>query len=1091
MAILLEWPFHYLVPLSIVIRTSLAIIFILTACQSDDRSVQKNDSCFSGDNIIELEFQNLIKSDSLSVIDFHYLYNGGGVGVADFNGDGHQDVFLGGNLVSCRLYSGDGAFSFTDVTAAAGLMTDVWVNGVSLVDINADGKKDIYLSVGGPDCQKAPCSNLLFINHSTETKFAFEEAADRYGLNLKGYSQQGLFFDADNDGDLDLYQVQNFVDPKSKNYPQPKRYFSKQSFDMFLENTFDATGQHSYEDRSEEWNVQLPGFGLGVAMTDFNEDGFLDLYIANDFITDDILYLNQEGKSFVDYSHKLLKHTSYNSMGVDIADVNGDALPDVMVVDMLPANNGRQKTMLGKMNYDKSLLSQKAGYNQQYIRNTVQLHNGQQGDSLSAFSDVSLLYGVHQTDWSWSPLMMDFDNDGDTDIYVSNGYGKNITDLDFVNYNAQAVAFGDKESFKKKMKAEVASLPDVSLPNLFFTRADNGTWKKITDFPPTITNGVAYADLDNDGDLDLVQNNINAKATILVNNTNKDSRHYLKLKLKGNVNNTDALGANVKVYLNNGNVISRRQSPVRSYLSSMSDELVIGLGTQEVDSLIIQWPGGKSSLLSQVERDTLMVIDQHLSTTPPHQKVLVNSYWTQSVVAERDENYSGLISHDFSKQPLLMKACYKDEIVMEEEVAGQGVYIANLQQALVELRPPYNTGSPQAIYDLPRMLVTDMLSQLVDGKKYLMLAGYREQSDSSILIVLQKEKDSQWTLKYQKELNAGRYTLIADNESDKGAYLTYYPSPQTYPATPQEKMYTIALGDQVKVAPFAAEAISGCPTAMLQVDLTGDGNKELAMIGEWMSPVILDASGKRMPSCLQSIEKVGKGMWQSLHAADLDGDGDQDLILGNIGQNTRFKMKEGKPMMIVSEDLDDNGRVDPLLSQYDETDSKLYCYHSKDDIAGQLPVIKKIYGDYASFASAAYSEVIAHLEKKSQPWTATTATSMVLENLGSCSFKIHNLPEEMQQSIINNIKTLDVNSDGLPDIIATTNVNAVETHNGAIDALNGITLVNEGNFTFKSISGDRSGYYVEEPSGSIIVLENGSFLVSSTEAIYFLKNNYE
>ena len=344
---------------SIHIKYSLLLILfsLIVACQLESLSKNQPSSCFN--KSVELPFTNKISEDSLSVFDYHYLYNGGGVGIADFNNDGLKDIFLGGNLVSSSLLLSEGNMEFKNITASSGITTKEWVNGVCIVDINHDGKMDIYLSIGGPNCKTEKCSNLLFINETKENKVIFSEQSKKYNLDINQYSQQALFFDADLDGDLDMYQLQNYVDPQTKNYPKPKNYYSAKSKDKFLLNQEVESGEIKFIDASKEWNIDATGFGLGIASADINNDGYLDLYIANDFISDDILYINNGGKGFVDKSKELLKHTSHNSMGVDLEDFDGDLLDDILVVDMLPYQNERQKTMLGSMNFDKFLLSRK------------------------------------------------------------------------------------------------------------------------------------------------------------------------------------------------------------------------------------------------------------------------------------------------------------------------------------------------------------------------------------------------------------------------------------------------------------------------------------------------------------------------------------------------------------------------------------------------------------------------------------------------------------------------------------------------------------------------------------------------------------
>ncbi len=1028
-----------------------------------------------------MDFNNQIETDSLSILSFHYLYNGGGVGIADFNNDGYKDIFLGGNLVSSKLFSGAPNLDFKDVTREAGLETTDWINGISIVDINNDGKSDIYLSVGGASCGEESCENLLFINKGEKGTFVFEESAQTFGLNIEGYSQQALFFDADLDGDLDMYQLQNFVDKKSKNYPQAQRYFSKESYDRFFINMEQETGTLKFEDRSDSWNVRAPGFGLGIALSDFNKDGYPDLYIANDFITDDIIYINEKGKGFTNKSNTLLKHTTYNSMGVDVADINNDQFEDVLVVDMLPSDNERQKTMLGAMNYDKFLLSQNENYNAQYIRNTVQVSNGiNENKEANPFTDLGTYYNLHQTDWSWSPLIADFDNDTDADVFISNGYGKNITDLDFINYTASLPGFGGKEKAIREMQKKIDEMPAVELSNHLFVREEGGDFSNYTNFEKSITNGVAYGDLDNDGDLDLVLNNINQKAKVLLNNS---KNNYLKVHLEGASSNRDAIGAEIRLELSSGKSIVRTHSPVRSYLSCMDNTMVFGLGQDSLVQLQVKWPDGSYARLDDLKANTEITVvhGENYFTFIPREK---EQLFTQEKVAE-NQTESDLRAHDFSLQPLLLKACLEENVVLKASKLSSDIYVGNLNNEIAIYRGG-KEESTLGLMQLEGLVVTDFLVHLNNSKEQLVVAAYEKKGDAAFLILLERIAD-RLQLISKVLLPKGSYQMdfLESNQTESTLVLVQYPTARFYPKSNGSSVHFYTLKEKEfipKLMEFEQDAHRLTDINCLSLEAT-DEQKHLVITGEWMQPIIGTFEEERFVPCDLSSMEALSGMWQTVKACDLDNDGDLDLLLGNWGTNTRHTASVQKPLRMVSTDLDGNGSLDPLVSHFNIHDDKDFSYHSRDDIAKQLPGIKATYTDYHSFATASFDDLVSTFQSEANMVTINNLESVILENKGNCAFQMRKLPEECQYSVINAFEFYDFDGDGWKDLVALTNCQEVETHNGKVDGLNGLVLLNKGEFEFEALSPKASGINIGEV-GQDLILRDELFLISSNEGLY-------
>ncbi|PKP13217.1 MAG: hypothetical protein CVU08_06410, partial [Bacteroidetes bacterium HGW-Bacteroidetes-3] len=608
----------------------------------------------------------IIENDSINPVDFQYCYNGGGVGVGDFNNDGLPDLVFTGNQVSSKIYLNNGGLVFKDISKKSNFSTSTWVTGVAIVDINTDGWDDIYLSVGGSNCDNS-CPNLLFINQGLDEEGIphFKEEATTYGLDdAQRYTHQALFFDYDQDGDLDVYLLHNSSSTNDKNNPMEKKFRGDYLSDYLLRNDQVEGMEHpTFTNVSQELNIVEKGFGLGVGINDFNNDNLPDIYVANDYITEDLLYINNANKNnlqptFIEANKEYISHQSFNAMGMDIADINNDNIPDILVLDMLPKDYKRQKKMLGAMNYDKYLMSQENDYNSQYVRNTLQLGNGFINDVPIKASEVGFMLGISSTDWSWAPLMADFDNDGDKDIFITNGFVKDITDLDFINYSSQSTIFGTPESKSEKLIASLKNLPGIHLPNFFYEQETvdkfNDVSAKWIQEKPSFSNGAVFVDLDLDGDLDLVVNNINETAFVMENHASEQKRNnYLRLQLNGNKLNSKAIGAKITLW-DNGKVQSQYQSVIRGYLSSVDPIIHFGLEDDKIDSLKVIWPDGKITVAYKVSSNQLLSLDQK----DAKESYILNS--EDNLLFELSEGIMDFVhqenlSNDYVYQHLLMK----------------------------------------------------------------------------------------------------------------------------------------------------------------------------------------------------------------------------------------------------------------------------------------------------------------------------------------------------------------------------------------------------------------------------------------------------
>ncbi|MFK7949976.1 MAG: VCBS repeat-containing protein, partial [Saprospiraceae bacterium] len=961
----------------------ISFLVIMTSCN------QSNDTLFQqiSPSKTNIHFSNNItETEDFNILNFHYIYNGGGVGVGDFNKDGFQDLVFTGNQVASKLYLNKQNLTFEDITEKSNFKSKGWATGVSIIDINADGWEDIYISLGGFQCD-GNCHNQLFIHQGLDENGSptFVEMANEYGLDDGLYTQQAAFFDYDLDGDLDVYLLHNVIDKRDKNVPSEKRFINEKSIDYLLENN----GNGKFINKSDSLGITERGYGLGITINDFNGDNLPDIYVANDFLSDDLLYLNngfvQEDKQqhlgFSEVSKSKLKHTSYNAMGVDVADVNSDALPDIFVLDMLPEYNERQKTMLGFMNYNKYLLALRQGYSPQYIRNTLQIHNGFLNGELLPFSEVGYMSGVYKTDWSWTPLLADFDNDGDRDLFVTNGYGKDITDLDFINYSSQRSPFGTKEAQEKELYESVKAMKAISMPNYIFENTSESSdipnfknqqnnWIKKEN---SISNGAVYADLDNDGDLDLVVNNIDEKAFVMENTTSKQSNNnYLKVQLKGTKKNPSAIGTKIQIWTNK-NVQSFYQSPVRGYLSSVEKIAHFGLGQyQTIDSLKIVWFNGQEQVLKNVAANQLLKVSisnaknqivnlQNLS--PVIFSKMTNFQFQHQENYHLDFDAQPLLLHQHSRQgPCLASANVDGEVGDELFVGGAKGFPSqiftqqsNRKYKLIATLDAEYEDTDAAFFDADNDGDLDL---------YVVSGGTEFQANAAKYqdrIYLNDGKGN-FTKSTINNLpnNSGSCVVPMDfdKDGDIDLFIGGRVSPQNYPQIPQSYLLENTNGQFKDITPKALKNI-GMVTDAIWSDYNKNGWQDLIIVGEFM-PIIIFKNEKGIINYQSSIVN-SNGLWNCIAATDFDNDGDDDYILGNLGENARFQASANEPLAIYNKDFDNNGSFDPLVGQYflnKKGKKDFYPIHTRDDIMKQIVIVKNRYVKYAEFGQVTLTELL-------------------------------------------------------------------------------------------------------------------------------------
>lgn len=1038
---------------------AMVIFMALYSCSRESKINQRFTSISPRDSGIDFE-NTLIESDSVNAYRFLYLYNGAGVGIGDFNNDGLSDVFLAGNMTSSKLYLNEGNFKFRDITKAAGLETETWVHGVSVVDVNNDGWLDIYLSIGGVK-QGLNSRNLLFINNQDET---FIESAEAFGLDDNSLTTHSAFFDYDLDGDLDVYMINYENNPaKDPNKVAPKkRGVSFPSSDKLYRND----QEKGFVDVTSMAGINQEGYGLGIAIGDFNDDGWPDVYVSNDFLYDDFLYINNQQGGFEDQAKKYLRHTSNFGMGIDIADLNNDGLMDIMQVDMLPENNRRQKKLLSGMNYDRFMLALNADYTPQYMRNSLQLNNG----IGLPFSEVGELAGVAKTDWSWAPLIADFDNDGNNDIFITNGYAKDVTDVDFRNYVANATReSGDLFDSTVVIKA-LRNLEGEPIPNIMFKNNGGLVFSNSTEkwglATPSYSTGAAYGDLDNDGDLDIVVNNINDKAFLYRNNTiDLDTTNYLQIKIE------KSLGVEAELY-HKGTIFKRHLNPYRGFQSSVDPTLHFGLGKiTQVDSLILTWPNGDIHVEKGILSNQKLVFSQPQSSSEFYSKNLLNISHVsfEEITAEVGIDLVHVESTfvDFYREPLLPhKLSEEGPFLDAADVNNDGLidmYIGGSagQSGTLLIQKRNGEFIQKSINENNASEDSDVLFLDFDndGDDDLYVASGGNEFDSGSELYQDRiyKNDGQGNFSLADKALPMHFFSTSkvipsdfDGDGDLDLFVGGALDPGNYPLPGTSQILLNQGGEFKDITADVSEEISkvGMVRDALWADLNGDNIDELVITGEFMTLKVFEWQSKKL---VDRTDEFGlgsfSGWWNSIKAEDIDNDGDLDLIAANQGLNTRYKTKLNEPVSVYAKDFDNNGRLDALLTSYYEGVEQLV--YDKTTLSNQINAIKKKYKLNLDYASRNFREIFnpKELEESFKLSANHMETSLFINN-GEGNFSYQALPIESQMSVVNTILVDDFNGDGLLDILFGGNSFAPEVFTGRSDAQATLMLAGKGNGQF-------------------------------------------
>lgn len=1058
-------------------------IFFLTQCSQEKKLFEELSASETG-----VDFRNdIVETQHNNILTYEYTYNGAGVATGDINNDGLADIYFSGNSVSNRLYLNKGNWKFVDITAASKTEgRQDWKTGVTMADVNGDGWLDIYVCYSGnaegegynlPVIKNQTSrSNQLFINNGCEPGGVptFTERASEYGLDAIGtFSTQGYFFDYDLDGDLDMFLVNHanmfyaafFNTKRLRNLRHP--YFGNK-----LYRNESTRSSVTFKEVSAEAGIHGSGlnFGLSASISDINLDGWPDIYVTNDYEEQDFCYVNNRDGTFREVSHKIFAHLSKFGMGSDIADMNNDGYQDVLVLDMLPEDNHRQKLLKGPDEYERYTLATDSGYHHQYMRNTLQLNRGFADDSLPRFSEIGQLAGISNTDWSWSPFLVDLDNDGLKDIFVSNGYPRDFTNLDFMKYTSTVYQEAKVANRPVDYLNIIQQLPETRLANYVFKNKTGIEFANVTKnwglTKQSVSNGAAYADFDNDGDFDLVTNNLNDVATIYRNNTSGNS--FVKIKLIGPASNRLGVGAKITIVTDSATLIQEAFF-TRGYESSVEPVIMFGIGkTSTIKEVMIEWPGGNRSILNNVKANETLTVDHKESKNSSRHREAPVSTVLNDVTTNSGLNFKHKENKfvDFKFQRLLYYQLSRmggrnavadvngdgNDDVFFDGAAGQpgklflgkddGTFIAGNNDGWSSDSTFEDTSS--TFFDADGdgdndLYVVSGGSEFVPGAPLYQDRLYVNDG---------KGVFNRAITALPAETSSGGVVAAADydKDGDVDLFVGGRHSPSNYGIIPGSfVLQNVSANGNIKFTNATALVNSsignvGMVTGACWTDFNKDTWPDLIIVGEWM-PVKLFANekGKLVEITSDDLLSTSLGWWSCIYAADADSDGDTDYLLGNAGSNLQFKASETEPVQLHAFDFNQDGVIDPIMSYYIKGVSS--PLPSRDELLDQVTTLRKKFIKYADYADATVETIVGNeMKDKAYHFQAVTLQSSWLENVDGKQFKLHVLPPLAQMSCVNAFLFEDFDGDGSRELLVAGNFYSYKPQLGRSDASTGLLL---------------------------------------------------
>ncbi len=1055
-----------------------------------------------------IDFNNeLTVTDSINFFTYGYYYMGGGVAIGDFNQDGLQDVYFTGNMVSNKLYLNIGELKFKDVTQDAGVgADDRWITGCAVVDINADGKDDIYVSVAG---KWASRKNILYINKGNDENGIpkFEDQAEKYGLADAGGSIQTAFLDYDQDGDLDVFVANYEVTPFFYTSTEFKKLIDNVTWEQ-SDHLYRNNGDQTFTDVTEEAGLLHFGLSIGVICNDFNNDGFTDLYVSNDFESPDYFYLNNGDGTFKEISQQSLQHTAFYGMGIDAADYNNDGNMDFIQLDMAAADNFRSKANMASMDIPRFWRMVDYGFHYQYMYNALQTSQGVRKDGTPFYAETAKLSGLDKTDWSWACLFADYDNDGFKDLYITNGTRRDINNKDYFKW-LERVDVSLKVKYKKLTMQELTErMPFKKLDNPIFKNdrgqkfiQSNNDWDMHYE---GFSNGAAYADLDNDGDLELIVNNIDTTAAIFKNlSTEHKKNNYLQIQLLGPLTNPHGLGARVELE-NQGVTQYQEHSLVRGYQSSVESLIHFGLGaSQQVESLLVIWPDGKVQQLNDIPAN------QRIQLRYEDARVRKPVEMTQKPVFSPADSALGLsffhhenAYNDFEREVLLPhKMSAFGPALATGDVNGDGqedVFVggAKGQKACLFLSD-VESGQFEKDFSIGDEAYedTDALFFDADGDGdldlYIVSGGNEEEAGHRYYADRIFENDGKGRFSLLSDAlplsaHSGSVVIHADYDGDGDAdlFVGSRQVPGLYPSPPSSMLLEnisgpsgIRFRDVTDTQAPDLQAL-GMVTDALWDDYDGDNDLDLLIVGEWMPISLLENTGQRFHLRQNEAFVQTTGWWNTITKADFDQDGDMDYIAGNLGLNYKYKASAEASFDVYAGDFDDNGKQDIVLGYYQ--DGIQFPVRGKQCSSEQMPDLKKKFKNYDAFASAELKEIYTPSKlENGLHYQAREFGHIYIENLGNGAFSYKRMPIGTQISSVNALQVLDYNQDGNLDILMAGNLFQSEVETPRADACYGWLLEGDGKGDFRQLPYEVSGLDIpyQTQAVSLINIRNQSLLI--------------